>query len=107
MGIPIGKMALYAGLGGINPAECLPVTLDCGTNTDSILANADYIGLGQVSASFVLSAVDYRAATLWVCVCVGVCPPSARARPRAHCVCLDANTPHLSTSACTVRLYAG
>ncbi len=60
MGIPIGKVALYIACAGIDPAHCMPVMLDVGTNNQSLREDPLYLGYphARLNGDTYMSLVD-------------------------------------------------
>lgn len=62
MGIPVGKIQLYVGVGGFHPEHSLPAQLDVGTNNEELRKDKFYLVRAPVPV-FGFSAVYYPEVT--------------------------------------------
>jgi malate dehydrogenase (oxaloacetate-decarboxylating)(NADP+) len=69
MGISIGKIALYVACAGINPAQCMPVMLDVGTNNIPLREDSLYLGYpyARITGDAYRSLVDEFVKAVQLC----------------------------------------
>lgn len=45
IGVPIGRLSLHTACGGVEPAMCMPVVIDVGTDNEELLKSPLYVGV--------------------------------------------------------------